>query len=187
MIELRAWLRALCNPTLAAGAPGPQILRFHLTSSDIKADGTVPMTHVFSGNGCTGQNLSPALEWHNPPPGTRSFAVTCYDPDAPTGSGWWHWMVFDIPAGTNGLPRGAGSAGGGMPAGAIQARNDYGEAAYGGPCPPPGDKPHRYIFTVYALKPGRLEVPHNASCAMVGFMINANKIDEASFTATYAR
>jgi Raf kinase inhibitor-like YbhB/YbcL family protein len=156
-----------------------------LHSPDIKADSTVPMAYVHGSAG--GQNVSPALEWTSPPAGTRGFAVTCYDPDAPTGSGWWHWQIFDIPPSATGLARGAGNPDGARPADAMQSRNDYGEAAYGGPAPPPGDKPHRYVFTVFALKVAKLEVPRNASCAMVGFVLNANKIDTASFTATYGR
>jgi Raf kinase inhibitor-like YbhB/YbcL family protein len=187
MIDPYPRVRALCVPVLRAVEGSPQRLAFHLTSPDIKAGGTVPMMHVFQGGGCTGQNISPALEWHTAPPGTGSFALTCYDPDAPTGSGWWHWMVYDIPFRANGLPRGAGNAEGDLPQGALQARNDYGQTGYGGPCPPPGDKPHRYVFTAYALKAGRLEVPRDASCAMIGFMINANKLGEGSFTATFGR
>ena len=156
-----------------------------LHSTDLKAGSTIPKDYVHGSAG--GRNVSPALEWSNAPTGTRGFAVTCYDPDAPTGSGWWHWQIFDIPQTATELARGAGNAEGTRPAGARQSRNDYGEAAYGGPAPPPGDKPHRYIFTVYALKVGKLEVPHDASCAMVGFMLNFNKIEEASFTAYYGR
>ena len=182
MMELAAWIRTLI-PRISAAPAGPQGLRFKLHSPDIRADSTVPMMHVYGG--CGGENVSPALEWHNPPPGTRSFALTVYDPDAPTGSGWWHWMMFDIPATENGLPRGAGNVDGRRPAGAVQVRNDYGEVAYGGPCPPRGDRPHRYIFTVFALKVGHIEVKPDSSAAMVGFNINANKIDEAGFTATF--
>jgi hypothetical protein len=154
-------------------------------SPDVKAGSTVPVEYVHGSAG--GRNVSPALEWSEVPTGTRGFAVTCYDPDAPTGSGWWHWQIFDIPAGESRLARGAGNAEGARPGNAIQSRNDYGEVGYGGPAPPPGDKPHRYVFTVYALKVGRLDAPRDASCAMVGFMINANKIEEASFTAYYGR
>jgi Raf kinase inhibitor-like YbhB/YbcL family protein len=187
MIDAYGWIRTALTPVLRAAQGGPQRLDFHLTSPDIKAGGTVPMMHVYQGNGCTGQNISPALEWHNLPPGTGSIAVTCYDPDAPTGSGWWHWVVYDIPFRANGLPRGAGNAGGDLPQGAMQGRNDYGETGYGGPCPPPGDKPHRYVFTAYAVKVGRLELPRDPSCAMIGFMINANKLAEGSFTASFGR
>ena len=156
----------------------------NLHSPDIESGSTVPLLHVHGSAG--GRNVSPALEWTDPPAGTRGFAVTCFDPDAPTGSGWWHWQIFDLPATAGGLPRGAGNADGTRPGNAIQSRNDYGETAYGGPAPPPG-KPHRYVFTVYALNVAKLDVPRGASCAMVGFMINANKIGEASFTALYGR
>jgi Raf kinase inhibitor-like YbhB/YbcL family protein len=185
MIEIVRCLRAFMQPVLAAAPAGPQALRFKLHSPDIKADSTIPLLHVY--RACGGQNVSPALEWHNAPPGTRGFAVTVFDPDAPTGSGWWHWMIFDIPPTVTGLARGAGNPGGPRPATAIQVRNDYGEVGYGGPCPPPGDRPHRYIFTVFALKVGHIDLKPDSPCAMVGFHINANKIDEASFTATYGR
>jgi Raf kinase inhibitor-like YbhB/YbcL family protein len=185
MIELAHWMRSLMHPRLSAGPAGPQSPRFHLTSPEIRDGGTVPMRHVYGG--CGGEDLSPELTWHNPPPGTRSFAVTCYDPDAPTGSGWWHWQIYDIPGNQTALAAGAGNASGTRPAPALQSRNDYGEVGYGGPCPPPGDKPHRYIFTVHALKVGRLDVKADSSCAMIGFMLNANRIDRASLTATYGR
>ena len=138
--------------------------------------------------GCTGQNISPALDWTNPPAGTRSFAVTAYDPDAPTGSGWWHWVMFNIPAGTSELPAGAGAPDASLaPQGAIQSRTDFGVPGYGGPCPPEGDTPHRYIFTVFALSVDALPLDENAPGAMVGFFLNANVIDKASFEATYGR
>jgi Raf kinase inhibitor-like YbhB/YbcL family protein len=187
MIEILQWLRAQVDVTLCAAPGGAAASGFRLDSTDVKDGATVPAAHVFNGMGCTGGNESPALAWHDPPAGTRSFAVTCYDPDAPTGSGWWHWQVFDIPASATGLPRGAGGATGARPGHAKQSRNDYGEAAYGGPCPPPGDKPHRYVFTVFALKVDTLDVPANASCALVGFMLNANKLGTASLTALYGR
>jgi len=111
-----------------------------------------------------------------------------YDPDAPTGSGWWHWVVYNIPASASELPEGAGGADGkGMPAGAAQGRTDFGAPGFGGACPPPGDKPHRYIFTVYALKTDKIDVPADATAALVGFMINANKLGKASFEAKYGR
>jgi Raf kinase inhibitor-like YbhB/YbcL family protein len=162
---------------------------FTLTSPDVKAGATIPAKHVFSGMGCTGQNLSPALRWSGAPAGTKSFAVTVYDPDAPTGSGWWHWVVYNIPAATTELPEGAGAAEGqgGLPPGAVQGRTDFGSAGFGGACPPPGDKPHRYIFTVHALKADKLDLPADASAALVGFMINANRLAKASFEAKYGR
>ena len=115
---------------------------FTLSSSDLGGQATEDQ--VFNGFGCTGRNLSPALSWVHPPAGTKSFAVTLFDPDAPTGSGWWHWLVFDLPADVRGLPTGAGTLGmPGLPIGAVQSRTDYGIQGYGGPCPPPGHGLHR--------------------------------------------
>ena len=160
-------------------------MAFELSSPDLKPNAPIPQKHVYNGFGMTGENVSPALAWKNPPAGTQGYALTCYDPDAPTGSGWWHWVVVNLPGTATGLPAGAGS-GKGLPAGALQIRNDYGEAAYGGPAPPPG-KPHRYVFTVFALKEARLDVPANASCARAGFMINAHSRGKASLTALFGR
>lgn len=158
-----------------------------LTSPDLKQGGTVPQKFVFNGMGCTGENVSPALEWSNAPADAKSFAVTVYDPDAPTGSGWWHWVVYNIPADAHALPEGAGSGKAELPAGAMQGRTDFGAPGYGGPCPPPGDKPHHYVFTVYALKTDKIEVPADATAAMVGFNLHANELASAKLTATYGR
>lgn len=161
---------------------------FALSSPTVPANSKLTEAQVFNGFGCSGKNLSPALKWHGAPAGTKSFAVTVYDPDAPTGSGWWHWVVFNIPAGTTELAEGAGSADGkGMPAGAVQGRTDFGAPGFGGACPPKGDKPHRYIFTVHALKVDKLDLPPDATAALVGFMLNANRVGRASFTARYGR
>src|SRR5258707_12573949 len=133
-----------------------------LTSADLKEGATITNEQVFSGFGCTGSNVSPALSWSGAPSGSKSFAVTMYDPGAPTGSGWWHWVAFNIPPATTSLPRGAGDAKKKlMPNGAIQARNDYGAFGYGGPCPPPGDKAHRYQITVFAVDVDKLPNPKN--------------------------
>jgi Raf kinase inhibitor-like YbhB/YbcL family protein len=138
--------------------------------------------------GCTGENRSPALKWSGAPAGTKSFALTVYDPDAPTGSGWWHWVVVNIPAGVTELAPDAGNIDGSkLPAGAQQVRIDYGFSGWGGVCPPPGDKPHRYQFTVHALKVERLDLPADATAALAGFMINANTLAKAGFTALYGR
>jgi Raf kinase inhibitor-like YbhB/YbcL family protein len=160
---------------------------FRLRSSTVTPNGTLSNDQVYSGFGCTGKNISPALTWSGAPSGTKSFAVTVYDPDAPTGSGWWHWVVYNIPGTVAGLPEGAGSTGGKLPAGAVQSHTDFGTPGFGGPCPPAGDKPHRYIFTVYALKAERIDAPDEASAAMVGFMIHANMLAKASLTAYYGR
>lgn len=158
---------------------------FSVTSPDVKEGKPLALAQVFDGMGCTGQNLSPALDWKHAPEGTKSFAVTMYDPDAPTGSGWWHWLVFDLPATTKGLPTGAGKPGA-LTAGQ-SGHNDARVAAYGGACPPPGDKPHRYVITVFALKVDRLGVPPESSAAMVGYLLNANALAKATLTATWSR
>jgi Raf kinase inhibitor-like YbhB/YbcL family protein len=161
---------------------------FTLASPTIKPGSTLTQAQVFNGFGCSGQNVSPALKWSGAPAGTKSFAVTLYDPDAPTGSGWWHWVVIDLPADSTGLAEGAGTADGkALPAGARQGRTDFGAAGFGGACPPQGDKPHRYIFTVYALKTDKIDVPADASAALIGFMLNANKLATATFTAKFGR
>ena len=133
---------AVAALALAIAAPAAAAGKFTLTSSDVKPNGTLSEQQVYSGFGCSGANVSPALSWQNAPHGTKSFVVTVYDPDAPTGSGWWHWVVYDIPADAKDLPKGAGSGQGQLPQGAVQGRTDFGKPGYGGPCPPPG-KPHR--------------------------------------------
>ena len=161
---------------------------FTLTSPDIADGSTIAQSFEFDGFGCSGRNQSPVLRWSGAPEGTKGFAVNVYDPDAPTGSGFWHWYVIDLPASVSELPANAGAKGGAhLPAGARQIRNDYGQYAWGGMCPPPGDKPHRYIFTVHALSVERSDVPDDAPAARAGFMVNAHTLAKASFTATYGR
>jgi hypothetical protein len=161
---------------------------FKLMSPTIKPGSTLSEAQVFNGFGCTGKNVSPALKWSGAPAGTKSYALTVYDPDAPTGSGWWHWVVYNIPASASELAEGAGTADGkGLPAGSAQGNTDFGAPGFGGACPPKGDKPHRYIFTVYALKADKLDIPAGGTAALVGFMINANKLGSATFTAKYGR
>ena len=158
---------------------------FDLKITGFKDGDKLKIENVFNGFGCTGGNVSPEISWTNPPKGALSFVLTVYDPDAPTGSGWWHWVVYNIPATAKGVAVGAG-AGKGLPEGTLQGRTDFGSAAYGGPCPPPG-KPHRYIFTLTALKVAKLEVPADASAALIGFMTNANKLGQAKITLMYGR
>ena len=160
---------------------------FAVSSSDIRNQQPLSMNQVFNGFGCSGKNLSPQLTWQHAPAGTKSFAITVYDPDAPTGSGWWHWVVANIPANVERLPSGAGSAGGKLPAGSMQARNDFGESSFGGACPPVGDKPHHYVLTVWALDTESLPVTAQTGAAMLGYMLNQHKIAKASITATYGR
>jgi Raf kinase inhibitor-like YbhB/YbcL family protein len=173
---------------LAASSLAAQAGGFTLASPTIKPGSTLTQEQVFSGFGCTGKNVSPALKWSGAPEGTKSYAVTVYDPDAPTGSGWWHWVVYNLPASVTELATGAGDASGAnLPKGAAQGRTDFGSAAFGGACPPAGDKPHRYIFTVHALKVDKIEPPADATAALIGFLINANRLGKASFTAKYGR
>jgi len=170
---------------LSAGVAGAAGLK--LTSRDLASAEFAPH-FLYKGFGCTGDNVSPGLAWSDPPAGTKSFAVTLYDPDAPTGSGWWHWVVYDIPAGQRELPSGAGAATGlSLPKGARQADNDFGAPGYGGPCPPAGDKPHRYVFTVYALDVATLGAAADASAALIGFNLQAHAIAAASLVIYHGR
>ncbi len=159
---------------------------FTLKSNEIGGQAT--NAQVFNGFGCSGGNISPQLSWENPPAGTKSFAVTIYDKDAPTGSGFWHWVVFDIPATTKELKSGAGTLEKNLtPAGVIQSITDFGKPGYGGPCPPPGHGAHQYLITVYALKTDKLGLDKNASPALVGFYLNSNIIEKASIVMYYQR
>ncbi len=156
-----------------------------LKSSVMKKNSILTNDQVFNSFGCSGKNISPDLQWSGEPQGTNFYAITMYDPDAPTGSGWWHWVAFNIPANVKQLAAGAGSEGGVMPVGSIQSRTDFGKPGYGGPCPPPG-KAHRYIFTVYALK-GPIDLKADASAAMVSFYLRQNALDKDTLTTKYKR
>lgn len=159
---------------------------FTLKSADVGGQATEKQ--VFNGFGCSGANVSPQLSWENVPEGTKSFAVAMYDPDAPTGSGWWHWLIFDIPASISQLPSNAGNPKMNLaPIGTIQSLTDFGLPGYGGPCPPPGHGFHQYIITVYALKTEKLGLDEKALPALVGYNINANTIRKASIVMYYGR
>jgi Raf kinase inhibitor-like YbhB/YbcL family protein len=161
---------------------------FKLTSPDLQQGKKLDMEQVYNSFGCTGKNISPALKWDGAPKNTKSFAVTVYDPDAPTGSGWWHWVIFNIPADVTELPKNAGDpASGTAPTGSIQSRTDYGTPGYGGACPPQRDKPHRYMFTVYALDVDKLPLDANVSAAMVGFNLNQHTLAKAIITVKFSR
>jgi Raf kinase inhibitor-like YbhB/YbcL family protein len=169
--------------SLALGAAG----RLTLTSAEAANGKMMAMEQVLNGFGCSGGNLSPGLKWTDPPTGTKSFAATVYDPDAPTGSGWWHWVVVDIPANARELPKGVGKSGTvALPGGARQTRTDFGAPGYGGPCPPPG-KPHRYVITLTALDIDKLPVPDDASGALVGFNVGAHTLAKGTINAQYGR
>ena len=159
-----------------------------LSSPQISAGGKIADEQVFNNFGCTGGNVSPELNWSGAPEGTKSFAVMAFDPDAPTGSGWWHWVVFNIPASVTSLASGAGDISAGkMPQGVVQSRTDFGEPGYGGPCPPEGHGLHRYQFTVFALSVEKLPLEADAPAAMVGFYINANLLGKAMLEGKYGR
>ena len=173
---------------LALSAPVLAGQGFRVTSTDVEQGKTLKSAQVFNGMGCTGANTSPALAWTGAPAGTKSFAVTIYDPDAPTGSGWWHWVVYNIPAATTSLATGAGDASKNLlPAGAVQGNTDFGAPGYGGACPPPGDKAHHYFITVYALNVDKLDIPAGATAAYVGFNLHAHEVGKAVLTALYSR
>ncbi len=184
---VKMFVRAASLLTTLGVAPGAHA--FTLTSPDFQPGGALADAQAYNGMGCTGQNVSPALRWSGAPAGTKSFALLLHDPDAPTGgSGWWHWIAYDIPASTTELPRDAGKAdGSAMPKGSKSVANDYGTPGYGGPCPPEGDKPHRYVFTLYALNVDKLELPNGAHAPVVGFVVNGKTLGKASVTGMYAR
>jgi hypothetical protein len=162
----------------------PQVPGFSLTSNDIEEGEHLTDTHIADWAG--GQNHSPQLRWSGFPAETAGFALTCFDPDAPTGSGFWHWAVAGIPRAVTELPRGAGAAlGEGLPAGAVQLRNDSGRPGYMGAAPPKGDRPHRYIFAVHALDVSSLDIGPDTTPAVLGFNLAFHTIARATLTALY--
>ncbi len=163
----------------------PEVATFAVSSEDIVDGQQLDMTHVHASAG--GHDQSPQLSWSGFPAETRSFAVTCFDPDAPTHCGWWHWLAVNIPATVTSLPRGAGSPGGpGMPEGTVQFRTDYGTPGYGGASPPPGDHDHRYFFAVHALDVDHLDLAADTPAAIVGFNLTAHTIARGVLVATFS-
>ena len=161
---------------------------FTLSSEHFLQGKKLSNTQLFDGFGCQGDNLSPALYWQGAPKNTKSFAITLYDPDAPTGSGFWHWTVLNIPHNISNLSLDAGNINNKkLPLGARQIRNDYGTKSFGGACPPEGDNPHRYQLTIYALDTQKIELPADASPALAGFMIHQHQIASTQITAHYMR
>jgi Raf kinase inhibitor-like YbhB/YbcL family protein len=191
-MKRRFVLAGLCALALeVVGAPmasAQQMDELQVTSTSFGDGDYIPELHVLGANtglGCSGGNVSPQLAWSGAPDGTKSFAVTAFDPDAPTGSGFWHWVVVNIPPDVSELPAGAGS-GQGLPAGALQTRTDFGTPAYGGPCPPMGDHPHRYIFTVFAVGVDQLQqVAPDTSAAIIGFMLHFNTLAKGELEGLY--
>ena len=166
-------------------------MAFTVTSNSFKDGDYLPKDFILSadfGFGCAGGNKSPHLKWSGAPVGTKSFAITCYDPDAPTGSGFWHWVVVNIPANVTELKLDAGNPSAGLlPKGALQTRTDFGKPGYGGPCPPEGHGPHRYQFTVFAVKEESLPVNADTSAAIVGFYLNFNTLERKTLTGKFQR
>ncbi len=163
-------------------------MTFTVTSNSFKDGDYLAKAHILSaefGFGSDGDNKSPHLAWSGAPAGTKSFAVTCFDPDAPTGSGFWHWLVVNIPPNVSELALDAGNPKAPkLPAGALQTRTDFGAPGYGGPAPPPGH-PHRYLFTVFAAGVDRLQATEDTSAAVIGFQLNFNTLAKAAIMGLY--
>ena len=166
-------------------------MTFVVRSNSFKDGDYLPNAHILSaefGFGCQGNNQSPHLAWSGAPAGTKSFTVTCLDPDAPTGSGFWHWLVVNIPADVTELEVDAGNPKAPkLPQGALQTRTDFGTPGYGGPCPPAGDHPHRYLFTVFAVGTDRLSVTADTSAAVIGFQLHFNALARTAIMGLYKR
>lgn len=158
---------------------------FQAGSASIGPDGALSADNVIEGYGCHGPNLSPEVHWSGAPAGTKSFAVTVHDVDAPTDSGWWHWTVVDIPSTWTRVGKGGSAST--AAAGALQLRNDFGGAGWGGLCPPAGAAPHRYVFKVFALPVARLGIPADATPALASYMLRAQALATAQFVGTFGR
>jgi len=164
----------------------PPAPSFTLTSSDIADGAPLASSQVFNDWGFTGSNTSPQLTWSGFPPETAGFAVTCFDPDAPTPSGFWHWLVIDLPASVTSLATGAGASDASLPAGAFHVRNDFGNLSYDGAAPPQGDRPHRYGFAVHALDTDRLGIDSSVSAAVASFNFNGHTLARAVIAPTFS-
>ncbi|HEX4330880.1 MAG TPA: YbhB/YbcL family Raf kinase inhibitor-like protein [Usitatibacter sp.] len=202
MLALPAALVACALPLTSCNDSHAQTPVFTLSSPDL-ANGTFSTKFILNGFGCTGQNVSPQLVWVNPPAGTVSFSLQLYDPDAPSGSGFWHWAVYDMPASTTGLAQGAANSQATLPPGSFGGNTDFldtgttgGNGNYGGPCPPAGDPPHHYTFTLYALSVPQVEVaagvPKTGTAGLFGFALGRAGVGpavlgKATLTATYGR
>jgi Raf kinase inhibitor-like YbhB/YbcL family protein len=178
-VSLVAVLATLNAPVVLADTA------FTVTSTNLRAGGTVDNAQVLDRYDCKGSNRSPQLSWRNPPDGTRSFAVTIFDPDAP-GRGWWHWIAAGIPANVDHLPENASASGVLKKLGATEARNDFDTDGYGGPCPPPG-KPHRYVITVYALDTDDLHLPTGRPARIFEHEISMATLGSAKIVVNYGR
>jgi Raf kinase inhibitor-like YbhB/YbcL family protein len=175
-------LRTLLATLLAMGASTVQADSFTLQVDGADAQGRIAHRHSYNDYGCTGQNVSPALHWQGQPANAGSLALTVFDPDAPTGHGFWHWVVLNLPATSNGLAEGAA-----LPAGAVSLPNDFGQPGWGGPCPPAGDSPHHYVFTVYALDLPRIALAPNAPPGSAERAMRGHILGKAQQTLTFGR
>ena len=183
---MRQFIKYLIPLSVLASSPA-LAESFLLESKDIAHGKFMGNAQEFQGFGCSGGNMSPQLSWRGAPKGTEAFAVFAYDPDAPTGSGWWHWQLVNIPKDVTSLAAGAGGAAKRVtPPGSLSIRNDYGMSGFGGACPPKGHGVHRYQFTVFAL-PGKLDLPKDASSALAGYMVRASALASSTIEALYKR
>lgn len=175
---LRPSTKSFAIAAILATSAAPALANdFTLTSPDVTEGATIEPSQYWNNFGCTGENRRPALNWANAPDDTKSFAVTFYDKDAPTGSGFWHWVVYDIPAGMAGI---SGSA---LPEGAKEGNTDLGQPGFAGPCPPVG-RTHTYVYTVHALNTEKLDVPAGATAPLTGFFLYQNTIATATLNVT---
>ena len=179
----RGYFAAIWSLVLFVGMAGAHAATaMELKSSSIPADTLIAPRYVY--DQCDGDNVSPGFTWSGAPSDTKSFALTMHDPDAPAAGGWWHWIVLDIPADVRHIDEGAS---GSLPAPIVEERNDFRRKGYGGPCPPKGADPHRYVFTIYALDEAALSLGMNASPATIDDTLKAHALAKASLVARYGR
>jgi Raf kinase inhibitor-like YbhB/YbcL family protein len=183
----RFFSSAISFGVLAIVAFPIQASSFILKSEQFQDGDTLPNSMVYKGFGCNGDNIAPKLSWQNPPVGTKSYAVTVFDPDAPTGVGWWHWTVFNIPGDATGLSANTSGSAQDLPLGSVEGYTDFGSSGYGGACPPIGDKPHEYIFTVYALNVASIPADQTTTGAKLAFLIKNHVLSKATISAEYQR
>lgn len=181
------WIFTLTAIMIAVSGMPLYASSFILKSEQFADGDFLPQSSIYQGFGCTGNNISPQLSWQNAPEGTKSYVVTLFDPDAPTEVGWWHWTIFNIPADVNSLASNAGNLAETLPPRSVQGYTDFGSTGYGGACPPVGDRPHQYVFTVYALDVEEISADETTTGAKLTFLIKEHILAEASITAKFGR